>query len=269
MAITNCLNFGNPRRPEIFFQFKEAVAGMAEACRALDTPVTGGNVSFYNESPAGAVYPTPTVGMVGLLDDMSRATRMAFSEPGDAIVLLGEPTAELGASEYLAWIHGVVAGAPPACDLPRERALIETLLESIGLGQVRSAHDCSEGGLAVALAECAIADAGTPLGADVNLTHWSALPLRALLFGEAQGRMIVSTPVPDLVLASAARHGVPARNIGTVSPANDALSITVANRTIRVALSVLSAAYHNAIPNAMKRPVAESSGSGVVTGAPA
>ncbi|HVT38130.1 MAG TPA: phosphoribosylformylglycinamidine synthase subunit PurL [Gemmatimonadaceae bacterium] len=255
MAITNCLNFGNPRRPEIFFQFREAVAGMAEACVALDTPVTGGNVSFYNESPAGAVYPTPIVGMVGLMDDVSHATQMAFSELGDEIVLLGEPTAELGASEYLAWIHGIVAGAPPACDLTRERALVETLIESVGLGNVRSAHDCSEGGLAVALAECAIARANAPLGAVVDLSAWSALPLRALLFGEAQGRAIISTPVPELVLASAARHGVPARAIGTVSFAREGLSVTIGSRTIRTMIPVLRDAYHNALPSAMKKPV--------------
>jgi phosphoribosylformylglycinamidine synthase len=269
MAITNCLNFGNPRRPEIFFQFREAVAGMAEASVALDTPVTGGNVSFYNESPAGAVYPTPTVGMVGLMDDVSHATRTAFGASGDAIILLGVPSAELGASEYLAWIHGVVAGAPPDCDLGRERALIETLLDSIRLGHVRSAHDCSEGGLAVALAECAISHLEAPFGAAVDLSAWSALPLRALLFGEAQGRAIVSTPVPDLVLASGRRHGVPARKIGSVLPAGEGLSITVGDRTIRAAIPVLSAAYHNAIPDAMRKPVAAAASLDVATGAPA
>src|SRR4051812_42720207 len=117
MAITNCLNFGNPKRPEVFFQFREAVGGMGDACRVLGTPVTGGNVSLYNESPTGAVYPTPVVGMVGLLDDVSHATRSTFAADGDAIVLLGEPTSELGASEYLSRIHGVVAGSPPRCDL--------------------------------------------------------------------------------------------------------------------------------------------------------
>src|SRR4030095_9943765 len=158
MAITNCLNFGSPRRPEVFFQFREAVGGMADACEALGTPVTGGNVSLYNESPNGAVYPTPVIGMVGLVDDIDHVTRATFQRSGDAIVLLGEPTSEIGASEYLARIHGVTAGAPPSCDLGAEARLLDALLEAIRAGVVSSAHDCSEGGLAVCLAECAIAN---------------------------------------------------------------------------------------------------------------
>ncbi len=258
MAITNCLNFGNPRRPEIFFQFREAVLGMGDACLALGTPVTGGNVSFYNESPTGAVYPTPVIGMVGLIDDPAHITKMGFVEPGRPIVLLGDPTDELGASEYLAWIHGIVAGAPPRCDLARERSLIDALLESIRAGHVESAHDCSEGGLAVALAECAMADAGTPMGASVDLTPWSALPLRALLFGEAQARVIVSTAVPGEVIAIATRHGVPARTIGVVQPAADGITLKVGSRTVRANVAELAAAYHDAIPRAMRRAPAES-----------
>src|SRR6185503_2414906 len=148
MAITNCLNFGNPTRPEVFFQFKEAVAGMGEACRALGTPVTGGNVSLYNESPNGAVYPTPVIGMVGLVDDLSHVTRATFRQAGDAILLLGEMGGELGGSEYLSTIHGKVIGPPPACDPAREKIVIDALLEAIGSGVVSSAHDCSDGGLA-------------------------------------------------------------------------------------------------------------------------
>ena len=187
MAITNCLNFGNPRRPEVFFQFREAVGGMADACEALGTPVTGGNVSLYNESPSGAVFPTPVIGMVGLIDDLDHVTRATFRTAGDTIVLLGEPTAEIGGSEYLSRIHGVTAGAPPRCDLAAERALIDALLEAIRAGVVSSAHDCSDGGLATALAECAMANRERTLSATVDLTSWSALPARALLFGEAQG----------------------------------------------------------------------------------
>ncbi len=269
MAVTNCLNFGNPKRPEIFFQFREAVEGMREACEALGTPVTGGNVSFYNESPMGAVYPTPTIGMVGVLSNAAHATRMGFRQPGDGIVLLGEPTAELGASEYLAWIHGLVAGAPPACDLAHEGILIETLLESIERGDVRSAHDCSEGGLAVALAECAIAKFDAPLGASVDLSPWRALPLRALLFGEAQGRIIVSSEVPEEVVAVATRHGVPARVIGTVRPASGGFTLTVGARVIRAQPSALARAYHEALPDAMTRSFAPSVADGLSLGAPA
>src|SRR5512132_1836343 len=220
MAITNNLNFGNPKRPEVYFQLREAVAGMKEACEALGTPVTGGNVSLYNENPTGAVYPTPVIGMVGLVDSLAHITRSAFTTPGDAIVLLGENTDELGGSEYLARIHGEVAGRPPRCDLARERAVVETLLEAIRDGTVRSAHDCAEGGLAVALAECVMMDRARPTSARVNLTPWRALPRRALLFGEAQGRVVVSTPDAAAVLAIASRHGVPARAIGEVTAAS-------------------------------------------------
>ena len=252
-AITNCLNFGNPKRPAVFHQFREAVGGMGDACTALETPVTGGNVSFYNESPTGAVYPTPVVGMVGVIDDVSHVTPSTFRTPGDAVLLLGEPTDELGGSEYLAHVHGMVAGAPPRCDLERERALIETLLEAIRAGHLRSAHDCSDGGLAVALAECAMGDRATALGADVDLSAWSSLPLRALLFGEAQGRALVSTPDAAAVLTIAARHGLPARRIGTVGqPGNDVV-VRVADREIRAPLARLAEAWHDTIPAIMTR----------------
>ena len=257
MAITNCLNFGNPRRPEVFYQLREAVAGIGDACRALGTPVTGGNVSLYNESPTGAVYPTPIIGMVGLVESLAHVTRSTFRVDGDAIVLLGEPTDEIGASEYLARVHGVVAGAPPACNLDRERALIDALLAAIAAGAIHSAHDCSDGGLAVALAECAVGDAEAPLGADVDLSAWSPLPLRALLFGEAQGRVVVSTPDPDRVRAVAKQHGVPARRIGTVRATARALDMRVGSLSFSAPLARLAAAYHDAIPNIMSRATGE------------
>jgi phosphoribosylformylglycinamidine synthase len=256
-AITNCLNFGNPKKPEVFFQFREAVYGMGDACRALETPVTGGNVSLYNENPQGAVYPTPTIGMVGVLDDAAHATRMTFSTPGDAILLLGEPREELGGSEYLSWIHGTVAGAPPACDLDAEKALIGVILEAIRAGHVRSAHDCSEGGLAVALAESCMADESNPLGADVDLSTWAALSTRALLFGETQGRIVVSTAAADAVAAIAMRHGVPVQRIGTVRPAADGLTLQVGAARWTTPLATLADAYHGAIPRAMSRAAAE------------
>jgi phosphoribosylformylglycinamidine synthase len=207
--------------------------------------------------------------MVGLLEDVSRATPMEFREPDDAVILLGEPTDELGASEYLSWIHGVVAGAPPACDLTRERALIETLHESINAGLIHSAHDCSEGGFAVAIAECCIANPLSQHGAMVDLSAWKALPSRALLFGEAQGRAIVSTSDAAAVLAIAKKHGVPARNIGTVKPANEGLVIIVSGHSMRSPLRDLSSAYHDAIPLAMQRAPAEQVSVELATGAPA
>ena len=253
MAITNNLNFGNPKRPEVYFQLREAVAGMAEACDALGTPVTGGNVSLYNEHPGGAVFPTPVVGMVGVLDSIDRATRSTFAADGDEIVLLGEPSAELGASEYLHTIHGVVAGRPPSCDLARERALIDTLVEAIGEGALRSAHDVSDGGLGVALAECAMMDRERMIGADVDLGAWAGLPLRALLFGEAQGRAVVSAPTAARVLEIAKSLGVPARVIGRVRSASAKLCITVASRSLELPLAALADAYHESIPRRMAR----------------
>jgi phosphoribosylformylglycinamidine synthase len=257
MAITNCLNFGNPTRPEVFYQFREAVGGMGDACTALGTPVTGGNVSFYNENPDGAVYPTPVVGMVGLIESLAHVTGSTFRHDGDAIVLLGEPTEELGGSEYLAHIHGVVAGAPPRCDLERERAVIEALLEAIRAGHVRSAHDCSDGGLAVAIAESAIGDHERMVGAEVDLSAFASLPARALLFGEAQSRIVLSTPDPARVLAIAARHGIPAAQIGTVRAGSDRLRFTIGDRVIHASLRRLGEAFHNTIPAIMGASPAE------------
>jgi len=251
MAITNCLNFGNPKRPEIFFQFKEAVGGMGDACTALGTPVTGGNVSLYNESPTGAVYPTPVIGMVGLVDSLAHITRSTFKEEGDAVILLGDCTAEIGGSEYLATIHKTVAGAPPQCDLAQERNVIETVLEAIRSGVIASAHDCSDGGLAVALAECVMADREQMLGADIDVSAWDALPLRALLFGEAQGRIIVSTSNPDAVIAIADRLGAKARQIGTVRSLASGFTIKCASTTLRAPTERLARAYHDAIPTIM------------------
>jgi phosphoribosylformylglycinamidine synthase II len=256
MAITNCLNFGNPKRPEVFFQLREAVAGMGEACRALGTPVTGGNVSLYNENPTGAVYPTPVVGMVGLIESLEHITRIAFRRPGDAIVLLGEPSDELGASEYLSRIHGVVAGAPPRSDLQRERAVIDAVLEAIRGRLIQTAHDCSDGGLAVALAECTIADREAMLGANVDLSAWNALPARAVLFGEAQARIIVSSADPARVIAIAARRGVPAQEIGRVTE-EPRLRIVAGDRAIDVPLARLASIYYDSIASIMRRGPAE------------
>jgi phosphoribosylformylglycinamidine synthase len=247
MAITNCLNFGNPTRPEVYYQLREAIAGMGEACRALGTPVTGGNVSLYNESPSGAIYPTPVVGLVGIVDPVTNATQSAFSAVDDAIVLFGEPTAELGGSEYLATIHGIVAGAPPQCDLEAERRLIDAVLDAIGRGVVRSAHDVSDGGLAVAIAECCVGDIEGLVGAEVDVSAWASLPRMALLFGEGQGRVVISTPDAPAVLATAAAHGVPAKRIGTVRPKGAGLRVGA----MTVEVDKLAQAFHNAIPSIM------------------
>lgn len=252
MAITNCLNFGNPKRPEIFFQFKESVGGMGDACEALGTPVTGGNVSLYNESPTGAVYPTPVVGMVGLIESLDHVTTATFSTPGDSIVLLGDCKDELGGSEYLATIHNTVAGKPPACDLAGEKKLVDALLESIKAGIISSAHDCSDGGLAVALAECAMGNESKLTGFEVNLTQWSNIPNRTLLFGESHGRVIVSTGSPEKVLEIAKQFGVPASVIGSVKSAEEGVTITTSSGTIKSDVKTLADSYHKAIPTIME-----------------
>jgi phosphoribosylformylglycinamidine synthase II len=195
LAITNCLNFGNPYDPEVYWTFAECVAGMGEACRTLKTPVTGGNVSFYNEDPQRTVYPTPVVGMVGLVEDLKHVTTAEFKEEGNLIILLGETKEELGASEYLKVIHNLVKGDAPELNLDREKRVQDACLEMIRAGMVKSAHDCSEGGIAVALAECCIFSPNH-LGAKIKLDQ--KIRADALLFGESQSRIIITVSPEDL-----------------------------------------------------------------------
>ncbi|MBI4482108.1 MAG: phosphoribosylformylglycinamidine synthase subunit PurL [Acidobacteria bacterium] len=211
LAATNCLNFASPENPEVMWQFVQAVEGLAEACALFETPITGGNVSFYNETLGRGIYPTPVVGMIGLLEDERTCTTAGFKKPGDAVVLLGETREELGGSEYLAAIQKCLLGPAPRLDLERERAVQATCLEAIREGLVRSAHDCSEGGLAIALAECSLISG---LGASLQLLE-SVRP-DALLFGESQSRIVISTGQPERVLEIAGRQGVPGRILGQV-----------------------------------------------------
>jgi phosphoribosylformylglycinamidine synthase len=190
--------------------------------------------------------------MLGVIDSLEYVTRSTFRVAGDTIVLLGDCTSEIGGSEYLATIHGVCAGAPPACDIERERAVIESLLAAIHAGVIASAHDCSDGGLAVAIAECVMAGRDEMTGADVDLGAWDRLPTRALLFGEAQGRIIVSTGDPSRVLQIAEERGVPARAIGTVLRAGDGLTVRTGARSFHVGTETLAAAYHESIPHIME-----------------
>jgi phosphoribosylformylglycinamidine synthase len=214
VAVTNCLNFGDPTRPEIMWQFTEAVRGMAAACQALQTPVTGGNVSFYNETTGKAIFPTPIVGMLGVLGHISHATTPAWKAAGDLVVLLGESREDLGGSEYLQVCHGMIRGRPPTVDLETERRIQQCCLEAIRAGVVRSAHDCSEGGLAVALAEGCITDPDRSIGVEVSVP--GMLRPDALLFGETQSRIVVSLREADLgrLQAIADRHGVPVTALG-------------------------------------------------------
>jgi phosphoribosylformylglycinamidine synthase subunit PurL len=194
LAITNCLNFGNPYKPEMYWQFKEAIDGMGEACRFFDTPVTGGNVSFYNESPNTAVYPTPTIGMVGLVEKLENITTSFFKFSGDLIYVLGEDFEELGGSEYLKVVHNKVAGDSPKINLNIEKRLHEALLNLIEKKLINSAHDVSEGGIISALAECCIMNkesaSGGLIGAEVNIPVKTREDFS--LFSESQSRIIVS-----------------------------------------------------------------------------
>ncbi len=255
MAITNCLNFGSPLRPHIQHQFREAVLGMRDACAHLETPVTGGNVSFYNETDGKAVHPTPVVGMVGVIDDVALVVRHAFRDPGDPIVLLGANTGELGGSEYLYALHGLVAGEPPPVDLPAERALQRCIPSMARRRLLKSAHDVSGGGLAVALTECCLGRprTGRSVGARVRLED--PIPDAALLFGEDHGR-VVATCAPedeDELLRTAARHGVPCARIGTVTGPEAPLDIETASSRLLLEARALRERHFGTIPDIMSR----------------
>lgn len=217
IAITNCLNFGNPYKPEVYWQFVEAVAGIGEACRALDTPVTGGNVSFYNESPTAAVFPTPTIGMLGIVDKEEHVTTADFKNAGDEIFLLGTNRGDLSGSEYLSRIHGLTAGDAPHFDLAFEVKLQECTLSLIRQGMVRSAHDISDGGLIVSLIESALLGTGT-FGFEVTL-ELQGHPLHAIMFGEDQSRIVITAPAGSLsgLQRICSPFGVPVTKIGTVT----------------------------------------------------
>jgi len=220
LATTNCLNFGNPEKPEIMWEFAEAVAGMGEACRALGAPVVSGNVSLYNETSGRAIFPTPTIAVVGLLEDWQRHACAHFGEAGLAVVLLGENREELGGSEWLAVRRGLEAGLPPRVDLEHEARLHRVLREGIAGGSIVSAHDVSDGGLAVALAESAFTG---PEKIGARIVLGDRLRPDALLFGEGTGRVVTTTREPDALLELAAAQGVPAARIGETG--GDALII--------------------------------------------
>jgi len=232
IGATNCLNFGNPEKPDIMWQFARAVEGMGAACRALDIPITGGNVSLYNETDGRAVLPTPVLGVVGLIDAAETVVRRAFRSEGDVIVMLGETRDELGGSEYLKVMHGLIRGVPPALDLKREAALQRVLVEGAASGIVRSAQDCSEGGFAVTVAECCI---GTGLGARVDIASVASaggFGDIATLFAESASRVVVSVAAAREaeLLSIASRQQLPARRIGVV--AGDRVRIAIDGRTV-------------------------------------
>jgi phosphoribosylformylglycinamidine synthase len=284
LGVTDNLNYGNPFKPELFWQFKESVRGLADACRAFNAPITGGNCSLYNQSPAGPIDPTPTVAMVGLIEKPEHVTTQWFKDEGDAIVLLGEivdandPLLGLGGSAYLQVVYGQKTGAPPRCDLETARTLHTTLLGLIQSGLVRSAHDCSEGGLAVCLAESCISQLvarETPrlMGAQIDLSVVAAsrqsaasqseeknaalsrdaatLRLDALLFGETQSRVVITCKPLDAVkvVERAKLMGVPAAQIGRVG--GDQLTIKTAAGEFSTPVAELHDVWWNSIARAM------------------
>ena len=247
-AITDCLNFGNPERPEIAFQLARAIEGIAAACRVLDTPVVSGNVSLYNETQGVAVTPTPVVGMLGVIEDVTKVVPMAFQQAGDLVLLLGadlpQPPATLGGSEYLALLHGLEAG-PVTVDLPAEAALVRLLTQAAQRGLLRSAHDCSDGGLAVALAEAAI---GAGLGLDASSADLGPR-LDAALFGEAGARALVTVRPADRPALEqfTAEIGVPVTPLGLVG--GDRLRL---GRALDLPLAEATTAYRDGLPRALE-----------------
>jgi phosphoribosylformylglycinamidine synthase len=269
LGATDNLNFGNPHNPELFFQLKESVRGLAEACQAFNAPVTGGNCSLYNQSPAGPIDPTPTVALVGLIEKAEHVTTQWFKDEGDTIILLGDavdktdPLQGLGGSALLQVLHGKKTGTPPRCDLDAAKILHTTLLGLIQSGLVKSAHDCSEGGLAVALSEGCISQQiarETPrlIGATIDLTTVAApregvaaSRLDALLFGETQSRVVISAKTINAVkiVERAKLLGVPAACIGKVG--GDKVSIKTPAGEWSWAVTDLHDTWWNAIARAM------------------
>lgn len=245
IAITDCLNFGNPENPEVMWEFRQSIEGIREACIALKIPVVSGNVSFYNETSGISIYPTPTIGMVGLIDDISVHRDQFFKREGDLIVLLGPIKGEIGGSEYLFLIHSVEKGPVPEIDYRMEKAVQRTCLEGIKRGLIESAHDCSDGGFAVALAECCFGEEA--MGADVELNY----DIRGdmLLYGESSSRIIISVKEKNypIVKRIAEKNGCPINPIGKVTK-----GLLRIKGYIEVEIYSLKKAWENSLENNLK-----------------
>ncbi len=250
LGLTDCLNFGNPERPDIMWQFAEATRGLAAACRELGVPVVSGNVSLYNETDGEAILPTPTVAVVGLLRDVTKTVGLAFRRPGDLVAVLGETRGELGGSEWLLAFHHKLAGRPPRLDVAGEKRLQQVVRQLIQSGALASAHDTSEGGLAVALAECCMADPDVALGATLQVSPGTVAP-HAYLFGEDASRVVVSfSPLFQAEVAAAcAAAAVPCGVLGVVG--GDRLTLP---GLLDVPVGQLSRAWRSGIPALMKQP---------------
>jgi phosphoribosylformylglycinamidine synthase len=228
IGATNCLNFGNPEKPEVMGQLVKAIQGIGEACRALGAPITGGNVSLYNETDGKAIDPTPVIGVVGLLEDAEKVLRKHFQAEGDAVYLLGVTGEDLGGSELLKVVHGRVAGRPPRLDLDVEKRLHGLMADAAAEGVLRSAHDPSDGGLAVALAECCFRGEEPGIGARLDLP--GGLRDDVLLFSESPSRMVVTTRDEGRLADFSRRHGVACARLGTTG--GDRLALTTGGRTL-------------------------------------
>jgi phosphoribosylformylglycinamidine synthase len=258
LAVTDNLNFGNPHDPENFWQLRECVEGLAEGCRAFGTPVTGGNVSLYNQNPCGSIDPTPTVGMVGLIEDERHVTSSHFKKAGDVILLIGELNDStradhgLGATHFLKVLYGRKEGRVPRCDYDRELAMQEALRSLIKSRLVQSAHDCSEGGVAVALAESCLSSPTEQIGAAIEIAADSATQrLDALLFNETQSRVVISVAPGSAtaVLSLLEWRGVPTRRLGLVG--GKELKINAGGKELAWSLSELHSAWYESIAHAM------------------
>ncbi|SHE65030.1 phosphoribosylformylglycinamidine synthase subunit II [Fodinibius roseus] len=249
MAITNCLNFGNPYKPEVYWTFKEALAGMGEACRRFNTPVTGGNVSFYNENPDMAVFPTPVIGMLGLIEDLEKHRMTpAFKQESDVIYFIGADRRGLGGSEYLHTIHGLTTGDAPEMDLDFEGRLQVALLDAIQQQKVNAVHDISDGGLSVTLAEMAIFSGR---GAEVSVDELGD-NMHEVLYSEAQSGVVVTCGAgrEDTLENHFSEQNIPFYRLGTVGVEQDALEIS---GLLKVALDEITALYGGVIEGAMKQ----------------
>ncbi len=261
LAITNCLNFASPERPEVMWSFSEVIDGMAEACRAFNTPVVSGNVSFYNETEGRGILPTPVIGMIGLMEDVRLVVQPGFKQPQDLIALLGVTADDLSISEYAAVIDGVSTaemianGSVPQIDLQVERAVQNACLAAAEAGLLRSAHDCSDGGLAVALAECCFSSLNRPaLGADISLL--GPLPVAATLFSESPSRIVISFAAAARAAIEniAQRENCPLTLIGEVG--SDELQIKVGEATaISAKVTELETAWRGSLPKKLEAEV--------------
>lgn len=252
-AVTDCLNFGNPEKPDRFWQFKHCVEGIADACKSFNIPVVSGNVSFYNENPKGAIYPTPTIGMIGIVDNIKKVCTQSFKNRGDLIVLLGTCTRGLGGSTYIKVVHRQVKGDAPELDLRLEMAVQQAVLEAIKKELLSSAHDCSDGGLVTALCESCITDKEKMIGAIIELDELKTSDMRTdeTLFGEATSRIVVSLKKDNLrsLEGIARKHSIPCQVIGNVNDQKRFLVRHKKDVIIDLPLTKLSDTWRDAIPS--------------------